>query len=134
MPRRDGTNETRREGLDRPGAVGRTRERSVVIDALAERYGDNLDVLPGPTRETLARIAATAPEGAAFLAAHFATGRTQPRLVVQTLLQTEPSWLADLGADGWIAVANYADSHGVSEDAAAAYLRAAELSTDRSGP
>jgi tetratricopeptide (TPR) repeat protein len=93
----------------------------------AQDYEENLVHL-APSTASLIRAAAASGKGyAQLLCAHLARGRNVPELTVQTLLAGAPSWLVNLAADGFSAVADFAYSHGVDDLAVDALIAAADL-------
>jgi hypothetical protein len=92
----------------------------------AEDYEDNLDRLAPSTAAILRKLAGTRAGDAALLCAHLARGRHAPELTARTLLISTPPWLADLEADGYAALADFARSHGADALAAEALLAGAD--------
>ena len=74
----------------------------------AEDYEDNLGRLAPSTAAILRELAGTRAGDAALLCAHLARGRHAPELTARTLLVSTPPWLADLEADGYAALADFA--------------------------
>jgi hypothetical protein len=91
----------------------------------AEDYEDNLDHLAPSTTAILRRLADMRAGEAALLCAHLARGRHAPELTARTLLVSTPPWLANLGADGYAALADFARSYGVDALAAEVLLAGA---------
>jgi tetratricopeptide (TPR) repeat protein len=100
----------------------------------AEDYEDNLGRLAPSTAAILRGLAGTRAGEAALLCAHLARGRHAPELTARTLLVSAPPWLADLGAAGYGAVANFANSHGVDTLASEICLAAAARFPSRELP
>jgi tetratricopeptide (TPR) repeat protein len=88
----------------------------------AEDYEDNLSRLAPSTAAILRGFAGARPGNAALLCAHLARGRHAPELTARTLLVSRPSWLAELEADGYAALADFTRSHGASALAAEVLL------------
>ena len=100
----------------------------------AEDYEDNLGRLAPSTAAILRELAGTRAGDAALLCAHLARGRHAPELTARTLLVSTPPWLADLGADGYAAVADFAHSHGADALAAEVLLAGADSFPSRKLP
>jgi hypothetical protein len=88
----------------------------------AEDYEDNLERLAPSTAAILWGLAETRPGDAALLCAHLARGRHAAELTRRTLLVSAPPWLADLGADGYTALADFAHSHEADDLASEVFL------------
>ena len=100
----------------------------------AEDYEDNLGRLAPSTTAILRGLAGARAGDAALLCAHLARGRHAPELTARTLLVSAPPWLADLGADGYAALADFACSHGAVALAAEALLAGAGRFPSRNLP
>ena len=99
-----------------------------------EDYEDNLGRLAPSTATILRGLAGSLAGDAALLCAHLARGRHVPELTARTLLVSAPPWLANLGADGYAAVADFASSHGAHTLASEVLLAAAARFPPREFP
>lgn len=106
---------------------------SIIGAEARQRYPENLDHLPPSVASKIRDHEESERIAAEWLAAHLAQGRAAPALTARTLIVNSPDWLADLGADAWVAIGNYAHSHGANSEAADAFQRAAELHPARAG-
>jgi tetratricopeptide (TPR) repeat protein len=100
----------------------------------AEDYEDNLERVAPSTAAILRSLAKTRSGDAALLCAHLARGRRAAELTARTLLVSAPPWLADLGADGYTALADFAVSHGANGLAYEVFLSGARLFPGREVP
>lgn len=94
---------------------------SIIGAEARQRYPENLDHLPPSVARKLEAHEESERIAAEWLAAHLAQGRAAPDLTVRTLLVNRPGWLEDLGADAWVAIGDYAHSHGADSEAAEAF-------------
>lgn len=106
---------------------------SAIGSEARQRFSENLDHLPPSVAERLLKRSETAKIASEWLAAHLALGRSAPELTARTLLANSPSWMDDLGAEGWLIVGHYAYSHDAPYEAADAYERAGEMNPDVAG-
>lgn len=106
---------------------------SVLGGGARENFKKNLEHLPPSVSGRLLKHNETSKIASEWLTAHLALGRTAPELTARTLLANSPSWMEDLGADGWIAVGHYAYSHDAPFEAADAFERAGGLNPEIAG-
>lgn len=99
-----------------------------------EDYEDNLERLAPSTAAILRGLAQIRSGDVALLCAHLARGRHAAELTARTLLVSAPPWLADLGADGYAALADFTVSHGANDLASEVFLTGARLFPDRGIP
>ncbi|MBY4383507.1 DUF4365 domain-containing protein [Rhodococcus fascians] len=97
-------------------------------DTAYEQFEDNLSRLPPQVTDRLRGAAEEMRESAALLAAHLAHGRRAPRAVLETLLDSDPPWLAAFGPSrGLLSMADYAHAHEINDLSADIFVKAAEL-------
>jgi tetratricopeptide (TPR) repeat protein len=90
-------------------------------------YDDNLGRLASSTAGIVRGLAlASSQADTSLLCAHLARGRRAPELTLRTLLVGMPHWLTSLGADGYAALADFANSHGLDDLAVEALFAGAD--------
>jgi hypothetical protein len=94
--------------------------------ATEDPLDETMPLLPPSVADTIRRVAAIAPRGALRLAVALARGRCEPRLAVETILVSRPSWLERGGGQFEAVLGAYAVEHGHPDLAARAFTLAAE--------
>ncbi|MFF1614153.1 DUF4365 domain-containing protein [Amycolatopsis sp. NPDC058278] len=96
------------------------------VGATEDPLDETLPFLPPSVADAVRRVAAGEPRGALRLAVALARGRREPRLAVETILASRPSWLERGGGQFEAVVGAYAVEHGHPDLAARAFTLAAE--------
>ncbi|OXM60508.1 DUF4365 domain-containing protein [Amycolatopsis vastitatis] len=96
------------------------------VGATEDPLDETMPFLPPSVADAIRRVAASEPRGTLRLAVTLARGRDEPRLAVETILASRPSWL-ERGVGQFEAVLGvYSVEHGHSDLAARAFTLAAE--------
>ena len=116
------------------GTIGRLR---AIADSAPGAREDpaarSLSLLPPSAVAMLRQAERAEPVGMLRLARLLAEGREQSRLTSETILAARPSWLPGTGGMFEAAIGAYANEHGHSDLAIAAFTRAAEYGSEDAG-
>ncbi|MFD8495810.1 DUF4365 domain-containing protein [Amycolatopsis sp. NPDC059657] len=96
------------------------------MGATEDPLDETMPLLPPSAADAIRRVAASEPRGALRLAVALARGRREPRLAVETVLASRPSWLERGGGQYEAVLGAYAVEHGHPDLAARAFTLAAE--------
>jgi tetratricopeptide (TPR) repeat protein len=96
------------------------------VGATEDPLDETMPFLPPSVAGDIRRVAASEPGGALRLAVALARGRHEPRLAVETILASRPSWLERGGGQFEAVLGAYAVEHGHPDLAARAFTLAAE--------
>lgn len=102
------------------------REAGGFLDEANERASIVQGLLPPAAARALDPLRETTPDVVAHLTAYLGGSAAAPGLAVQSLLAAPPCWLNEAPAEALLVVAAYAGAHGLHEQAAAAFRKAAE--------
>lgn len=94
--------------------------------ATEDPLDETMPYLPPSVADAIRRVAASEPRGALRLAVALARGRDEPRLAVETIMASRPSWLERGGGQFEAVLGAYSVEHGHPDLAARAFTLAAE--------
>lgn len=95
------------------------------VGATEDPLDETMPHLPPSVAEAVRRVAASEARGALRLAVALARGRHEPRLAVETILASQPSWLVRGGGQFEAILGAYSVEHGHPDLAARAFTLAA---------
>ncbi|VVJ18337.1 Uncharacterised protein [Amycolatopsis camponoti] len=94
--------------------------------ATEDPLDETMPFLPPSAADAICHVATSEPRGALRLAVALARGRSEPRLAVETILASRPSWLERGGGQFEAILGGYSVEHGHPDLAARAFTLAAE--------
>ncbi|MFS8102682.1 DUF4365 domain-containing protein [Lentzea alba] len=95
------------------------------VGATEDPLDETMPHLPPSVADAIRRVAASEARGALRLAVALARGRCEPRLAVETILASQPSWLVRGGGQFEAILGAYSVEHGHPDLAAQAFTLAA---------
>jgi len=102
------------------------REAGGFLDEASERAALVQGMLPPAAVRALDPLREHTPDVVSHLTAYLGGSATAPGLAVQSLLAAPPRWMNEAPGEALLVVAAFAASHGLHEQAAAAFSEAAE--------
>lgn len=102
------------------------REAGGVLDEASERAALLHGLMPPAAVRALNPLREGTPDVVSHLTAYLGGSATAPELALHSLLAAPPRWLREAPAEALLVVAAFAVSHGLHEQASAAFRQAAE--------